>query len=97
MSLLEVDDGKPIAELRVKAEILKRGPDMMRGYWSDPEPAAKAIDPDAWFHTGDVGWIDADGFLTICRPCEGHDHQWRREPVPGQGRAHCLPAPSRSP
>ena len=84
MSLIEVDDGKPITELRVKGEILTRGSDVMRGYWGIPEPAAEAIDPEGWFHI-DIGWIDADGFLTICRPCEGHDHQWRRAPVHGRG------------
>ncbi len=45
-------------------EILSRGPDRFAGY-TDPALSAEAIDEDGWFRTGDVGVIDADGYLTI--------------------------------
>lgn len=45
-------------------EVLIRGPIIMAGYWDDPEATADAI-RDGWLHTGDVGHLDADGYLYI--------------------------------
>lgn len=46
-------------------ELLVRGPNVMQGYFEDPEQTAAAIDADGWLHTGDVAAKDADGRLRI--------------------------------
>ncbi len=61
--------GTPLAGARLRlgpdGEVLIAGPTITPGYYRDPERTAEALEPDGWFHTGDIGALDDDGYLRI--------------------------------
>ena len=57
----EEDNDQAVGEI---GEIALRGKCMMTGYWKNPEQTAEAI-KDGWYHTGDMGYIDDDGYLFL--------------------------------
>jgi acyl-CoA synthetase (AMP-forming)/AMP-acid ligase II len=59
-------NARPGVEVRLAddGEIISRGPDLFLGY-TDPTLTARAFDEDGWYHTGDIGVLDDDGYLTI--------------------------------
>jgi len=71
--------GKPMSDVEMKivdeegndlpqgevGEIVARGPRVMAGYWKDEEKTQKTVDKDGWVHTGDMGYVDEDGYFFL--------------------------------
>lgn len=56
---------RQVLPLRSQGLVLARGPQIMEGYYNNPEATAKAIDPDGWFDTGDLGWLTPQSDLIL--------------------------------
>jgi acyl-CoA synthetase (AMP-forming)/AMP-acid ligase II len=58
------EGGKAVPPLEV-GEILARGPRMMTGYWRDEQKTKQVMTSDGWLRTGDMGWMDEDGYVYL--------------------------------
>ncbi|MGH3837302.1 MAG: AMP-binding protein, partial [Pseudonocardiaceae bacterium] len=63
--LVEEGTGNELTEPGVGGEVCMRGPTVTQGYWNNAAATAAVFDAGGWFHSGDIGYFDADGFLYI--------------------------------
>jgi malonyl-CoA/methylmalonyl-CoA synthetase len=59
----ETGETLPTGEI---GDVQLRGPNVFKGYWQQPEKTAESFSADGWFKTGDLGYLEADGYLTLC-------------------------------
>ncbi len=62
--VVDISTGNPLG-VRQEGEIWIRGPQVMKGYLNNPEATAQTLTPDGWLRTGDVGYVDEDGYFYI--------------------------------
>jgi acyl-CoA synthetase (AMP-forming)/AMP-acid ligase II len=62
--IIDPETGKD-APTGSRGEVWVRGPQVMKGYLNNPEATAITVDADGWLHTGDIGIVDEDGYLTV--------------------------------
>jgi long-chain acyl-CoA synthetase len=65
IKMVDVNDPSQEMPLGERGEICIRGPNVMKGYWKNPDATAASMTPDGFFRTGDVGIMDEDGFVII--------------------------------
>jgi len=63
--VVDMEDGVTDLASGELGELLLRGPNVMKGYYNEPEATANAITPEGWFHTGDLVTMDDDGYVTV--------------------------------
>jgi malonyl-CoA/methylmalonyl-CoA synthetase len=59
----ETDQSLPNGEI---GEVQLRGPNVFKGYWKQPQKTTESFTADGWFRTGDLGFRERDGYLTLC-------------------------------
>ena len=64
VKIIDVVTGAPVVQGQ-EGELLIRGPQIMKGYLNQPGETAACLDREGWYHTGDVGYVDADGYFFI--------------------------------
>lgn len=64
IEVMDIEDGVTPMAVGERGEICITGPQVMKGYWNKPEATAQAL-RDGRFHTGDIGFMDADGYITL--------------------------------
>ena len=64
LRIIDPETGKDVPTGQ-PGEVWVRGPNVMKGYLNNPEATARTVDADGWLHTGDIGVLDADGYLTV--------------------------------
>eukprot|EP00667_Euglena_gracilis_P006513 EG_transcript_6570 len=69
MKLVDPETGRLVGPGE-RGELLLRGPNVMQGYHNNPEDTAQTIDPEGYLHTGDIGYMDADGDVFIVDRCK---------------------------
>ncbi|KAJ8028072.1 Acyl-CoA synthetase family member 2, mitochondrial [Holothuria leucospilota] len=64
VKIINTDDGT-IVPIKEKGEVCVRGFNIMKGYWGEEEKTREVIDEHGWYHTGDIGFLDEEGLLSI--------------------------------
>jgi acyl-CoA synthetase (AMP-forming)/AMP-acid ligase II len=64
VQVADVESGEPLAQ-GLPGEICMRGPNRMVGYWNNADATAATIDADGWLHSGDIGYVDEDGYWYV--------------------------------
>jgi acyl-CoA synthetase (AMP-forming)/AMP-acid ligase II len=64
VKIVGVDSGEEVAQ-GTEGELWIRGPQIMKGYLDQPQETAACLDREGWYHTGDVGYVDAEGYFFI--------------------------------